>query len=80
MMKYEAMRPLFVFLAMPKTSKKHWSGNSGWTIVEFLHQEVLQITKVTIEACFPLTTIVGLFCMMIMEFVVWMVTLMYIVG
>jgi hypothetical protein len=41
MLKYDAMRPMYEFLAVPKTSKKHWSDNSKWTIIEFMHQEVL---------------------------------------
>jgi len=41
MLEYDAMRPMYEFLIVPKTSKKHWSDNSRWTIVEFMHQEVL---------------------------------------
>lgn len=81
MFEYEEMRPLYEYFAMQKTSKKHWNDNFGQTIVEFLHQEVLQANKATIGACYRLTTIARLFCMMIMESVVWVViTLVYVVG
>jgi hypothetical protein len=29
MSEYEAIRPLYVFLAMPKNNKKHWSDSFG---------------------------------------------------
>jgi hypothetical protein len=41
MLEYDAMGPMYEFLVMPKISKKQWSDNSKWTIVEFMHQEVL---------------------------------------
>jgi hypothetical protein len=41
MLKYVAMKPIFEFLVVPKTNKKHWSDNFEWTIVEFMHHEVL---------------------------------------
>jgi hypothetical protein len=37
MQEYEAIRPLYVFLAMPENSKKHWSDNSSWAMEEFMH-------------------------------------------
>jgi hypothetical protein len=41
MLKHETMRPLFEFLVVPKIDKKHWNDNFRWTIVEFMHHEVL---------------------------------------
>jgi hypothetical protein len=35
-----------------KTKKKHWSGNFEWTIVEFMHGEILWIIKATVGATF----------------------------
>jgi hypothetical protein len=35
---------------VPKNNKKHWSDNFGWTMVEFMHQEVLRETKATMGA------------------------------
>jgi len=35
---------------MPTTSKKHWNDNSRWTIAKFMHQKVLQATRVVIGA------------------------------
>jgi hypothetical protein len=49
MQKYEAIRPLYEFLAMPKNSKKCWSDSSSWTMVEFMHHEVMRATKVAME-------------------------------
>jgi hypothetical protein len=50
MLEYEAMRPLSKVFAMLKTSKKHWSDNFEWTIVEFMHQKVLRTTRIAIGA------------------------------
>jgi hypothetical protein len=49
MQEYEAIRPLSEFLAMPKYSKKHWNDSSSWTMVEFMHYEVMKATKVAME-------------------------------
>jgi hypothetical protein len=49
MQKYEAIRPLYEFLAMPKNNKKRWSDSSSWTVVEFMHHEVMRATKVAME-------------------------------
>jgi hypothetical protein len=40
-LEYDAMKPMHEFLTMPKTNKKHWSDNSKWTIIEFMHHEGL---------------------------------------
>jgi hypothetical protein len=50
MLKYEAMRPLFEFLVVRKTKKKHYSDNFDWTIVEFMHGEILWIIKANVGA------------------------------
>lgn len=50
MLEYEAIKLLYEFLIMPTTSKKHWNDNSRWTIAKFMHQEVLQATRVVIGA------------------------------
>jgi hypothetical protein len=35
MLEYEALKPLFKFLQVPKNSKKHWA--------KLMHQEVLKV-------------------------------------
>jgi hypothetical protein len=45
MLEYEAMKPLHEFSAVLKTSKKHWSDNFEWTIIEFMHQKFLETTS-----------------------------------
>jgi hypothetical protein len=35
MLEYETLKLLFKFLQVLKNSKKHWSDNSGWTMVKF---------------------------------------------
>ncbi len=45
MLEYEALKPLFKFLQVQKTNNKHWSDNFGWTMAEFMHQEVLRVTR-----------------------------------
>jgi hypothetical protein len=50
MLEYEALRPLFQFLQMPKNNKKHWSDNFSWTMVKFMHQDVLRETKAIVGA------------------------------
>lgn len=40
MLEYEAIQPFFTFLGVPKMPKKHCKDTSGWTIAEFLHQQV----------------------------------------
>ncbi len=47
MLEYEILKPLFKFLQVLKNSKKHWSDNFNWTMVEFMHQEVLKVIKAT---------------------------------
>jgi hypothetical protein len=37
MLEYEAIKPLYEFLVVPTTNKKHWSDNSRWTIAKFIH-------------------------------------------
>jgi hypothetical protein len=49
MQEYEAIRPLDELLAMPKNSKKHWIDSSSWTMIEFMHHEVMRATRVTME-------------------------------
>jgi hypothetical protein len=41
------LKLLFKFLQVPENKKKHWSENSSWTMVEFMHQQVLKITRAT---------------------------------
>jgi hypothetical protein len=48
MLEYEALKNFYDFLVVPKNNKKHWSDNFRWTMVEFMHQEVMQATKVVI--------------------------------
>ncbi len=48
MLEYEALKPLYDFLVIPKNNKKHWSDNFRWTMVKFMHQEVVWATKVVI--------------------------------
>jgi hypothetical protein len=47
MLEYEALKLLFKFLQVLKNSKKHWNDNYSWTMVEFMHQEVLKVTMAT---------------------------------
>ncbi len=47
MLEYETSKPLFKFLQVLKNNKKHWSDNSSWTMVEFMHQEVWKVTRAT---------------------------------
>ncbi len=47
MLEYEALRPLFQFLQVPKNNKKHRNDNFGWTMVKFMHQEFLRETTGT---------------------------------
>jgi hypothetical protein len=35
-----------------KNSKKHWSDNFSWTMVEFMHQEVLKVIRATCYVAF----------------------------
>jgi hypothetical protein len=47
MEKYEAIKPLYEFLIVPKNSKKHLvNDNSSWTMEKFMHQEVKRTTRV----------------------------------
>jgi hypothetical protein len=51
MQKYEAIRPFYEFLALPKNNKKHLGNNNfGWTMVEFMHQDVMEATRATMGA------------------------------
>jgi hypothetical protein len=48
MQKYEVIRSLYEFLAIPKNSNKHLgSDNFGWTMVEFMHQHVMEAIRAT---------------------------------
>jgi hypothetical protein len=46
MQEYEAIKPLYEFLVVPKNSKEHWNDNSGWTMKEAKHWEVMKATRV----------------------------------
>ncbi len=48
MLEYEATRPLFQFNC--QKILKDVGVNSNWTMVEFMHQEVIRATKVTMGA------------------------------
>ncbi len=52
MLEYEALKPLIKFLQVSKNNKKHWSDNSSWTMVEFMHQDVLKVTRATYYVAF----------------------------
>ncbi len=52
MLEYEALKFLFKFLHVLKNNKKHWSDYFGWTMVEFMHQEVLKVTMATLYVAF----------------------------
>jgi hypothetical protein len=41
---------LFEFLVVPKNNKKHWTDNFGYTMVEFMYQEVMREIRVAMEA------------------------------
>jgi hypothetical protein len=45
MLEYEAMRPLFEFLTIPKNNKKHWTNNFGWAMVGFMHQKIMKAIR-----------------------------------
>jgi hypothetical protein len=47
MLEYEALKHLFQFLRVLENNKKHWSDNFSWTMLEFMHQEVMKATKAT---------------------------------
>jgi hypothetical protein len=49
MLEYEALKPLFKFLQMLKNNKKQESDNFGWTMVKFMHQEILKVIKATMK-------------------------------
>ncbi len=49
MLEYEALKPLFKFLQVPKNNKEHQNDNFGWTMVEFMYQEVSKVTKATMR-------------------------------
>jgi len=49
MLEYEYLKPLFEFLAVPKTNKKHWSDIFGWTMAEFMHQAVMKVIRVVVQ-------------------------------
>jgi hypothetical protein len=40
MLEYEALKPLFKFLNVPKMPHKHWSDIVGWMIVNCLHNKL----------------------------------------
>jgi hypothetical protein len=48
MLEYEALMFLYDFVVVPKNNKKHWSDNFKWTMVEFMHEEVMWATRVAI--------------------------------
>jgi hypothetical protein len=50
MQEYEAIKPLYEVLAILKNSKKHYSDSFGWTMVEFMHQEVMRAIKAIMGA------------------------------
>jgi hypothetical protein len=45
---YKYLRPLYEFLKLKNTPKKHWSNSSSWEIAKHLHNQVLAATKVII--------------------------------
>jgi hypothetical protein len=50
MQEYEAIKPLYEFLTMLKNNKKHYNDNFGWTMVKFMHQEMMRATKAIVGA------------------------------
>jgi hypothetical protein len=50
MQEYETIKLLYEFLAMPKNSKKHLSDSFGWTMVKFMHLELMRVTKAIMGA------------------------------
>jgi hypothetical protein len=39
------MKMLFEFLAIPRNRRKHWTNTSSWQMVEFMHQQMMVISK-----------------------------------
>jgi hypothetical protein len=46
---YKYLRPLYEFLKLKNTPKKHWNDFSSWEILKYLHNQVLVTTKVAIH-------------------------------
>ena len=45
MLEYAALQPLLNFLEVVKLSRRHWSDNIGWDLVECLFNQVQLKTK-----------------------------------
>jgi hypothetical protein len=45
MLEYESMKVLFEFLAIPKNRRKHWIDTSSLQMVEFMHRQMMVITR-----------------------------------
>jgi hypothetical protein len=75
---FESFKALFQMSKVKNVGKKHQTGFSGWSIIEIMHNVLLDVIKVA----FAYATFIGIFAnkVMTIDYIQWLSIHLYVVG